>query len=279
MLEDVFNYVSDVFILTGTHLVLFFLPPLLLAWIMNATAAAAEKRSVQVFGIKAHTWLFSLTGTVVHECSHALCCLVFGHRITEMRLFENDPDTGTAGYVNHSYNPKNPYQVAGNFFIGLAPVFIGATLIYAASVMLLDFPLPDFKAGEGAVDGARLFSQMLKILRVSLKDMLDKLFLMKNLKDWRFYLFLYLAFSVGSGVTLSSEDIKGAAKGLACILVLLLLFNMATYWKDDLFSRFAIACGGVMGAFYAVIILALAMNAVFSLAMEAVIRLAFENRK
>ncbi|HNX57819.1 MAG TPA: hypothetical protein PKK43_01880, partial [Spirochaetota bacterium] len=52
-------------------------------------------------------------GTPVHELGHAAFCLIFGHRITDMKLYDPDPSDGTIGYVCHSYN-NSPYQKIGN---------------------------------------------------------------------------------------------------------------------------------------------------------------------
>lgn len=78
-----------------------------------------------------------LIGTPVHEGAHALACLLFGHRIVEVRLFSLDPDDGVLGYVRHSYNPKSFYQRLGNFFIGTAPIVVISLLLAFVAYLVL----------------------------------------------------------------------------------------------------------------------------------------------
>ena len=76
--------------------------------------------------------LFAWIGTPIHELSHFLMCLLFGFKVSEVKLFRpfKGKKDGILGYVNYSYNPKNLYQKIGNFFVGIAPMIGGSIVIY-----------------------------------------------------------------------------------------------------------------------------------------------------
>ena len=111
----------------------------------------------------------SVIGTPVHELGHALMCILFGHRITAIRLWQPRSPDGTLGYVSHTYNPSNVFQQLGNIFIACGPIFSGLAVLTLA--LLLGFPhtLSDYaatasgmaSAGEG---GISLFLEGLKML-------------------------------------------------------------------------------------------------------------------
>ena len=98
----------------------------------NRSTSVSLMRTMGRKGVFVTAWL----GTPVHELAHAAMCVVFGHRVTELKLFSPDEQTGTLGYCKHSYNKKNPYHVIGNFFIGIAPVISGLAAVYLLMTLL-----------------------------------------------------------------------------------------------------------------------------------------------
>jgi len=55
--------------------------------------------------------------------------------------------------------------------------------------------------------------QIFQVLWTSSVSLLREVFSWHNLAAWQFYVFIYLAFAIGSSITLSPPDIKGALKG------------------------------------------------------------------
>lgn len=74
---------------------------------------------------------FGFIGIIIHELSHLIMAIIFGHHIERVALIriprEHDPDTAL-GRVSHSWKVDSIYQSIGNVFIGIAPV-IGCTLV------------------------------------------------------------------------------------------------------------------------------------------------------
>jgi len=64
----------------------------------------------------------ALVGTPIHELSHAIVAIMFGHKIEKVSLINFSQD-GRLGYVIHRWNKRSLYQNIGLFFIAVAPLF------------------------------------------------------------------------------------------------------------------------------------------------------------
>jgi hypothetical protein len=209
------------------------------------------------------TYIVAWLGTPVHELGHALFCVIFMHKIVEIKFFKPDPLNGTLGYVSHQWNRSNPWQVLGNLFIGIGPVILGSAVLFA----IFYFLIPDSSlawvstsAEVGAIDNSCLMVGYLEVIRASAFTMVKLIFTVPNLVAWRFWVFIYLAICVASNIRLSLSDIKGSLSGLGCLVLLFLLINflglVIGIGTEGLFPFSA----SVLGIVYSVLILALIMS-------------------
>ncbi|MFH2143784.1 MAG: hypothetical protein ABIJ97_15275 [Bacteroidota bacterium] len=170
-------------------------------------------------------------GTPVHELGHAIFCLIFGHKITEMRLYKPNSDDGTLGYVNHTYNKKNIYHRIGNFFIGIGPVIFGSLIIYLIYIWLIDNESNSFQLKNVEITYSG-FESFLYSFKGGVSYIIDTVFVKSNFQDLWFYVFMYVSLSIASHMQLSPPDLKSVGSGLLLIIVLLLITNIILLLTD-----------------------------------------------
>jgi len=217
LIWSVLEYIGEALIATFIQICILIGPGLVLAIAMNYVSGFVQRQAIKGMGRRLYLSLFGWLGTSVHELGHAALCIIFRHRIVEMQLFMPDSENGVLGYVRHRYKRRSVYQNIGNFFIGIGPLIFGTIIIYYVSYYLLgldtlgatnDFNL---RAGDlGTWTGIKEVSQN---AWESTTGVLGEISAWNNLSSWKFYLFVYLVFCIGSSIRLSPADIKGASKG------------------------------------------------------------------
>ncbi len=242
-------------------------------FILSMILHSLEKFTLNVYaktvGWKGILWTAWL-GTPVHEAGHALFALVFFHKIKSIKFFEPDQETGTLGYVDHSYNPKNLLHQIGRFFIGIGPLITGSFVIFAA----LYFLVPNSEAVfapliKGADDYIveKMILDQLRVFALTAAHTLKAILVVENFLHYRFWIFIYIAFCVTSHMAPSFGDLKGGAVGFFTIFILLLLGNIiAQLMNFDLTSRI-LSINRYLGAFLALFALSIVIsfiNGVFS---------------
>ncbi|GCD09918.1 metalloprotease family protein [Clostridium tagluense] len=187
------------------------------------------------FGFKAVA-ITGVIGVPIHEMSHAIFCVLFGHKIKKVVLLQRRDENGVLGYVSHAYNPNSVYQQAGNFFIGIAPIFGGISVIIALMHIIIPKTYNEFiNISLNNINITSISPETIKVILNSYIDLIKTIFSMNNLANPYFILFLFLAICISSHISLSSADIKGASKGLIIIFLLILVVNVFG------FSRFFVA--------------------------------------
>ena len=208
--------------------------------------------------------LFGWLRTSVHELGHAFFCIVFGHKITDLSLFSPNTETGTLGYVKHSYNRENIYQLAGNFFIGIGPILLGTAIIVLLAYWLLGLNI--FNLNSNLISASSQLNSWDAIGRLwhglwsSFGHLLAGTFSWASLSGWHLYLFIYLALAISSSITLSLPDIKAALSGFGIIAVLIFLLNLATAWAGNFLSNLVIGISGYYILFFTIVLLIFLVN-------------------
>lgn len=263
MLEQIAGYLLRVAATTLTQLFTLFGPGLILVALISALARLVSNLALVVIGRYFYLLLFGWLGTAVHETGHALFAMIFGHQITKFQPFSPDPKTGVLGQVQIGYDGNSIYQQIGRFFVGIAPVLFGTAIIFAALLILFQAEMVDLlqqiaglAGAESAAGPQALFFQTLAYGAA----ILAFVFSPAHLADWRFYLFLYLTFAIGSSIHLSDSDIKSATEGFIPIVVLVALFNLATLWQSGLAAGSYDLLSQTYAFFYVILALALALN-------------------
>lgn len=229
-LNSVLEFLKAVAVVTATQLMWILGTLFVFGFILYLLARFTRTTYAKTVGWKLDVVATGWIGTPVHELGHALFCLIFRHKIVEMKLFSPNSTDGTIGYVNHSYDKTSIYQRIGNFFIGVGPIIFGAVVLYAA----LYYLLPNAKEVMAGIDAQSKvmahanqssFGAIFDSLKGTAIATLDSLFTWSNFSHLLFWVFLYIAVCISSHMELSPPDIKGALSGLITIVLFFLLVN------------------------------------------------------
>lgn len=237
----------------------------LLIWLIGlptvlGTIAVVISRRNKIMVVAMHGYraqlIFGWLGVVIHECSHLLLALIFGHHVDRVALLRvpdpDNPNDKSLGYVSHSWNDHNFYQRAGNPFIGIAPV-IGCNIVMALATRYLATPVYNqwqslFGFGSPAAGNPAWW-------------------------QWLLWLIIIINISIG-GFDLSRADLQNASHGLLMTTVLLIVASgILTFTVDA--SNFAYQLQSWLLPFYACLALAIGLNAILWLILRGRMRRQF----
>lgn len=169
--------------------------------------------------------LTAVLGTPVHELGHAMMCPLFGHKITRICLWSPRHTDGRYGFVEHSYNKRNPWARIGSIFIGVGPIFSGMAVVVL--VLWLCFPSlwSEYLVGSSAAVASgkmdltllsSIFSLLLSLPRAIVASPVSAI------------LGILLILSVCLHISLSAQDIKAALRAVPLYLLLLAVIALVT---------------------------------------------------
>ena len=170
-------------------------------------------------------FITGLIGTPIHELSHALMCIIFMHKIEEMRLYRISND-GVLGYVDHTYNKKNIYAASGNYLIGAAPIIVGSVIIYLLTIFLLkDMGLAINNEVHNFVSSPISFNSFYILIKTTTINLFTSFSF-----SWQSLLYIFIVLCLALHMNLSNADIKCALLGLPFLVVILALVNVLLYY-------------------------------------------------
>ena len=168
----------------------------------------------------------SVVGTPIHELGHALMCIPFGHRITDIKLLMfPSRRSRTLGYVEHSYNRKNPWAVFGDLFISFGPIFSGMGVMVL--VLFLCFPTQwnaYLESSRALVESGADMREMSSTVFA----LLFSLFQGFQTDVLRSTVGILIILAVSQHITLSFADLKGCFRALIMYTGIVVVFAIVT---------------------------------------------------
>ena len=260
------NYVLDVLLSTFNQLFILFGPLLVLVVLLNLSAIFSARMSVRFWGRNLFLYGFGWLGCSVHELSHALFALVFGHKINEIELFKPNNNGESLGHVSHSYDKNSIYQKIGNFFIGISPLLSGGIVLFFSTLLLFRFNITDlssFRISTHIFTDLELLKQVGLNIWSSLISYSTLVFVGAAAVWWKSALLIFILYSTGSSMTLSKSDVGSALSGFLWVIVIFLVFNLITLWIGNFVIIFLEKIVRYISGFYFLLILSLIANLLF----------------
>jgi hypothetical protein len=176
-------------------------------------------------------------GTPIHEIGHAFFCIVFLHKIREIKLYRVNPSDGVLGYVNHAYKKKNLYQQIGNFFIGVGPILFGSLILALLMRICVPALFNNITRRVEVLSATDSFSSVVEFTFATFWRVIVNFFTTAKVTSFPWWLFMLLASSIAIHMTLSTLDVKGSYVGLGLLVatltvldIILYLLGPATLW-------------------------------------------------
>ena len=252
MIKDFLYFIIIIFSKTVIDLFQLFGSIIIFGFVLYVLSSITRRIFAKTLGSKIEVYITGWIGTPIHELSHALFCLLFRHKINDIKLFNTKSDT--IGYVLHSYDSRSWYQQIGNFFIGVGPIIVGTLIVYLLFLLLA----PELKENVFAMPSIKykqvFNSEILSIVYYTISsifiytynifvNIIKNIIVNSSFKSITFWIFLYFSIAIASHMELSPADISHAWKGIIVIFAVSLIFNtfliiMKVFFKFDIPSSF-----------------------------------------
>ena len=236
---------------------------MIFGFLIHHISRAIQRYASDIFSKCVYAYLFMIPGVVSHELSHWVVAVLSLFKIGKVVLFQCKPGE-PYGYVEHS-QPSNPFQEIGEFFVGVAPIVLGALAIYGFSLLLVG---PSVFAGASftveMADSPNLLvvlGQVIESVVVTTLRVFVNLVSLRGVPGWGVWLFLYLAYSLSNAMNLSDLDWAHAVRGFIYLFVLLFIVNAVVMLDgQDVIGSYVVGISQKISRVYAAMLFALSLN-------------------
>lgn len=198
----------------GTIFLLTIAVPVILGAIV-VTISRANKRDTVVVGGFYGQVIAGGIGVIIHELSHLIMALLFGHHIQSVCLLHipraDDPHDRGLGYVGHVWNDDSLYQKIGNVFIGVAPVIGCSFAMILSTRWLVPIVYNRWLLSAGHATIAAGSSAWW---------------------EWLLWIILMVNISIG-GFDLSAADLANSRQGVVTLLIVMMLAATVSGWLSS----------------------------------------------
>lgn len=203
-----------------------------------------------------------IIGVPIHETSHLLMCLVFFHKVNEVKFFQINDEDGTLGYVNHSWNPKNIYQQIGNYFISVAPIIGGSLVIFFGMKVLLPTTYSTINEYFIAIQALGAKTTVFYYIFDMFSGMFTTMFSEISI-GWQWWVFMVVSVCISLHMSLSKADLKNSLIAIPLLLVLIIAANLVIgFLFSGVYSNFLVLMNKAAGFLVCLLIFALVLSAI-----------------
>lgn len=101
--------------------------------------------------------------TPLREAGHVAMAVLFWHRVEEVRFLDLNALDGEMGYTEHSYHPRNPIALLGNFFFAIGPVILGLAAVLVIFLSCFGGVMEQFFTELSALSGTGSLADYLRV--------------------------------------------------------------------------------------------------------------------
>jgi hypothetical protein len=184
-----------------------------------------QKVIARVFGFELSVYL-TAPGTIVHELSHFLACMVTGTPVAELALFSPREEPPGSGRWVLGEVVRGSASYLANMIISIAPFFgCTAAMIFVIVVMIPGFKVPPFPMSDLSYFKLYTIADAFIFLYAYCATYVTYLInfvISLNWLDLRTYIFIMITFTIAPGIAPSSTDLKHFFSALGVVMLFLI---------------------------------------------------------